>query len=161
MIAYLTSVYPAVSHTFIMREVLALRREGIEVATFSVRRPDDDQLLTPRDRSEAQQTTYLCPVRWGSLIRAHAATLVHAPVGYLRALLFVLTVRPAGLKSLLWHLFYFGEAVLLRDELRRRGIRHVHVHFGMACASVAMIASVIGELTYSLTLHGPVLFYHV
>lgn len=36
-IGYLTSQYPAPSHTFIAREVAELRRRGFEVHTFSVR----------------------------------------------------------------------------------------------------------------------------
>ena len=39
-VAYLVSQYPAVSHVFIEREVLGLRARGVEVHTFSVRKPD-------------------------------------------------------------------------------------------------------------------------
>ena len=38
-IAYLTGHYPKVSHTFILREVEALRALGIEVLTCSIRKP--------------------------------------------------------------------------------------------------------------------------
>jgi colanic acid/amylovoran biosynthesis glycosyltransferase len=36
-VAYLVSQYPALSHTFIEREIAALRAGGVEVSTFSVR----------------------------------------------------------------------------------------------------------------------------
>ena len=50
-IAYLCALYPAVSHTFVLREVDALRRLGIEIATFSIRRAGADQLLANADRA--------------------------------------------------------------------------------------------------------------
>ena len=40
-LAYLVSRYPAVSHTFILREVLGLRRLGWTVHVASVNPPED------------------------------------------------------------------------------------------------------------------------
>ena len=39
-IAYLTNRYPAVSHSFIRREIEAIEAEGTEVYRFSVRAAD-------------------------------------------------------------------------------------------------------------------------
>ena len=36
--AYLAPHYPALSHSFILREVQAVRREGVDVSTYTVRR---------------------------------------------------------------------------------------------------------------------------
>jgi glycosyltransferase involved in cell wall biosynthesis len=62
---------------------------------------------------------------------------------------------------MLWHLVYLVEAVQLWDELRVRSVRHVHVHFAGPSATVAMIASRLGELSYSMTVHGPIVFFDV
>ena len=43
-IAYLIGHYPAVTHTFILREIQQLRRQGFEIETFSVRRADEQDL---------------------------------------------------------------------------------------------------------------------
>ena len=43
-IAYLNSQYPAISHTFIEREIAALRDQGWQVHTFSVRPCPPEQL---------------------------------------------------------------------------------------------------------------------
>ena len=42
-LAYLTSQYPAASHTFIRREIEALREQGWSIDTFSVRPPGSDE----------------------------------------------------------------------------------------------------------------------
>ena len=39
-LGYLVSQYPALSHTFVLREVLALRRHGVDVRVVSVRKCD-------------------------------------------------------------------------------------------------------------------------
>jgi glycosyltransferase involved in cell wall biosynthesis len=160
-LAYFTSRYPAISHTFVMREVLALRKQGVTVATFSQRTPPADDMLATLDRSEREETCYILPPRWSRLLAAHVRTAVTRPLRYLGALAFALTTRPAGVRALLWHLFYFVEAVLLWDELRRRGLRHVHVHFEGACAAVAMVAARLGDLSYSMTVHGSTVFFDV
>ncbi|MBS1885228.1 MAG: colanic acid biosynthesis glycosyltransferase WcaL, partial [Actinobacteria bacterium] len=49
-IAYICSNYPAISHTFVLREVEALRARGVEVSTFSIHRSAADQLLSDADR---------------------------------------------------------------------------------------------------------------
>jgi hypothetical protein len=68
-VAYLTGRYPAPSHTFILREVLALRRLGVDVDAFSVWQSAPDQLLSSADRAEAAVTFNLLPLRGGELVR--------------------------------------------------------------------------------------------
>ena len=59
--AYLVGTYPAVSHTFIVREIAGLRDLGVDVHTFSVRRPSTNQLLTDEDRQAAERTPSIQP----------------------------------------------------------------------------------------------------
>ena len=46
-IAYLTGEYPRATDTFIQREVAALRENGVDVYTFSVRRTGDEHIVGP------------------------------------------------------------------------------------------------------------------
>ena len=55
-VAYLTSEYPAVSHTFILREVEALRARGVDVLTCSIRRTGPEHHRGPAERSAAATT---------------------------------------------------------------------------------------------------------
>lgn len=153
-VAYLASRYPAVSHTFIMREVLALRRAGFDVQTFTVRRVPDAELLSDEDRAESARTTSLLPAGPMALVRAHLAAMLAGGRAYWAALREALFRRPPGLRSALWHVFYFFEAGLLAFELRRRGVTHVHAHFANVAANVAKLAARMSRGTWSLTLHG-------
>lgn len=59
-LAYLVSRYPAVSHTFILREVLRLRELGFEIAVASINPPDQPpENLTAAERAEMERTYYV------------------------------------------------------------------------------------------------------
>jgi glycosyltransferase involved in cell wall biosynthesis len=157
-VAYLISRYPAVSHAFVQREVLALREAGVEVHTFSLRRAGDSDVLSPTDAAERDATCAVQPVKPFRVIAAHARALAGHPGSYLRTLAHALRMRIG-----LWQLFYFAEAIVVWDEMRRRGLNHVHVHFANAGADVAMLAARFGgdNWRWSLTLHGPAEFSEV
>jgi colanic acid/amylovoran biosynthesis glycosyltransferase len=161
-IAYLCSEYPAVSHTFVLREVQALRRGGIELDTFSIRRTGPSQLLAPEDREASRDTTAILPPRWTLLLWTHLRLAASGPGTYLATFAWAMRLARPGLRGRVWQCFYFVEAALLWSECRRRGIRHIHVHFANASADIAMLACRIGSAreparawSWSFTMHGP------
>jgi colanic acid/amylovoran biosynthesis glycosyltransferase len=162
-VAYVVARYPAVSQTFVLDEVLALRSRGVEVQTFSIRRPPREEVLAAADREAASTTVNVLPPRLGRLAIAHLRALLTRPGRYLEALAFALRMGRWDARRILWQLFYFGEAMLIWDVCRRRGIRHVHAHFANVATDVAMIAARYGGATWSwsFTLHGPVEFADV
>jgi colanic acid/amylovoran biosynthesis glycosyltransferase len=167
-IAYLASRYPQVSHTFIQREVGAVRRAGLTVETLAIRRAQPDEVLSRADREEFERTTSLLPVSPTKLISVQVRALRTAPFAYLRTLGTALRLTPGGARGTLWQLFYFAEAILMWSLCAERGIRHVHVHFANVSADVAMLATIFGgrasateTWTWSFTMHGPTEFYDV
>ena len=161
-LAYLCSQYPAVSHTFVLREVEALRALGAQIDTFSIRRAGAEQLLARADE-EAFRTTYaILPPRWGALLMAHMRLLAGAPSAYLSGLAEAMRLAAPGVRGALWQVFYFAESVDLWRQCSRRGIRHIHVHMANVAADVALLAAHIGTTadpsrpwSWSYTQHGP------
>ncbi len=152
-IAYLTNAYPSVSHTFIRRELREVERSVGEVARFAIR-SSPYELVDEEDRREDERTFRLLSqpaTRW---LPALAGT-VRGPVAALRGLRKAVHLGLDSERGLARHGAYFLEAVLLVDELRRRGIDHLHVHFGTNPAAVAQIARAMGGPPYSFTVHGP------
>jgi colanic acid/amylovoran biosynthesis glycosyltransferase len=167
-IAYLCAQYPAVSHTFILREVDALRRRGVEIDTFSVRRAGADHLLADADRAAFASTFAIRPPRVGKLCEAHLKLALSSPAGYASTLARALRLAPAGPRGRLWQIFYFVQAVLLWSECRKRGIRHIHAHLANVAADLALLAAHIGSAceperpwSWSFTMHGPTEFFDV
>ncbi len=167
-IAYLCAQYPAISHTFVLREIEALRSLGAQIDTFSIRRAGSEHLLARADRAAYASTYAILPPRWRELLAAHVALAARAPGAYLSTLGLALRLTRPGLRGRLWQLFYFIEAVALWHECRGRGIRHIHVHMANVASDVALLAARIGTAveparawSWSFTLHGPAELFDV
>jgi glycosyltransferase involved in cell wall biosynthesis len=162
-LAYITTGYPYVSHTFIQNEVLALRALGVEIDTFAVRRESISECRTPADR-EAWETTYaLRPPNVKHYLRAHFSGLLTRRRRYIRTLGRALRMGLGSPLDLARHLAYFLQGVVLWDRCRAAGIDHVHAHFANVSSDVALLAATLGgdELSWSYTMHGPTEFYDV
>jgi colanic acid/amylovoran biosynthesis glycosyltransferase len=159
-IGYLASHYPAVSHRFLLREIQALRRCGVEVETFSIHRTPASELLTQADREEGRRTYAVWPPRMFGLLRSHLSAVLRAPARYINTLVFALRRANPGVRGRLAGLFYFAESMAIWDAARRRGVRHIHASFADSASDAALLATRFGgELwTWSLAIHGPVEF---
>lgn len=153
-LAYLTNQYPAPSHTFIRRELLAHEAAGQPVSRYSIRRYADP-LIDPLDHAERSRTTYLLDVGLLGLLVAGACTAVTRPVRALAALNAALRLARRSERGLCVHLAYLAEACILRRKLEAEGIEHLHAHFGTNPTAVAMLCRILGGPTYSFTAHGP------
>jgi glycosyltransferase involved in cell wall biosynthesis len=153
-LAYLVSTYPAISHTFILREVRHLRALGQEIVTASVNRPDRPvEAMDPHERQEAAAT--YC-------VKADGVR------GALAALAFWLRRSPRRLLATFAHgqglrsgdrwwvgLAYALEAAMVARWMRRERVAHLHVHFGNAGATVGMLVKRLTGCHLSYTIHGP------
>lgn len=96
-LAYLVSAYPAISHTFILREVAQLRALGHRIVTASINRPDRAPgQMEAHERAEAQATY---GVKQHGVAGALAALLfwtLRAPLAMLATLRFGLRLRSGG-----------------------------------------------------------------
>ncbi|QKE85308.1 glycosyltransferase family 4 protein [Arthrobacter sp. NEB 688] len=159
-VAYLTTRYPAISHTFIAREVAALRERGFEVSTFAIRPTPAEDLVSDPMREEAARTTALVGGGAGGAARALLA-LARRPRAALAGLRAALAWGDRTPRARLWQLFYLGEAAVLFEAMARRGLRHVHVHHANVPADVARLACRMGDAVdgpgswrWTLSLHG-------
>lgn len=153
-LAYLTSQYPATSHTFIRREVSGLRAIGVPIRTYSIRPPGADMLVAAEDRQEAAATFTVLDRKPGEFARAHSRWLLRRPLRYLSTLRTSLQHRPPGFRPLLLAVAHFAESVLLADDLARNGVTHLHNHFANSGATVGLLASQLAKIGWSFTMHG-------
>lgn len=143
-VAYLVSDYDAPSHTFVRREVAALRALGAEVLAFGIR-------ASGKPASEA--TSVLGRPFLNYLSTAISALMRH-PNSFLSTWNLARRHRPPGLRALLWAQFHFVEAIMLAKLLSKNGVAHLHVHFANSGATVGMLAAHYLRMPWSLTLHG-------
>ena len=159
-IAYFTNQYARASDTFIRNEVLELRARGHEVRTFSVRRPVEGGVASAEVESERTSTCYILSVPRLRLAATILATVLRRPGRVAAALALAMRISPDGMRSRLMHVFYLLEAVYLAAALRRAKTQILHNHIAENSATVAMLASSISGIPFSMTVHGPGIFFH-
>ncbi len=159
-ILYLTGEYPRATDTFIQREVAALRAQGFEVRTASIRRTGPEHLVGEEQIAEASQTFHVLAAAKNPLrLAAAKLRLLRHPGRFFRALALAWRSAPGGCRNGLWQMFYFAEAIMLADHMQRTGVRQLHNHIAKASCTVAMLASELSGIPYSFTLHGPDIFF--
>ncbi len=98
-IGYVVKMFPRLSETFILNEVLELERQGLDLRIFSLKRPTPDEARTAAQTARAP-IIYL-PERVHRellrVLRAHLGVLRSHPRGYARALVHVVRGRDLGL----------------------------------------------------------------
>lgn len=159
-IAYLVSQYPAFSHTFILREVLQLKRLGMDIMVASINSPDRPlNQLTELEREQAESVFYVKKQGVGGALIVLMKTWVKSPGSCFRGLVAVIRLGGWDLRRLLYHFFYWIEALMVGEWMSNQGLNHLHVHFATPAASVGMLVKIIFKTGFSLTVHGPDEFY--
>ncbi|MCC6509322.1 MAG: glycosyltransferase family 4 protein [Pirellulaceae bacterium] len=148
-VAYVVKRYPRFSETFIVNELLAHEKAGLDIEIFSLRPPVDTHFQDLLSLVRAP-LTYLSSGSvkahelWGMMQTAHRQF-------------------PSILNSL--------GSVIDEDSLDiycglklavlslQRGITHLHAHFASSAASVARIASILSGIPYSITAHAKDIFH--
>lgn len=152
-VAYLVGQYPAINHTFVLREVRGLRALGLDIRVASVLRADRPaEKLTDEEREELAATYYVKPAQPLSAVAPHVKTFLARPLRYLSGLADALKMCLSAPRKTPTFLMYFVEAVVLGRWMEDNALSHVHSHF---TSSVCLIAKRIFPLTMSVTIHGP------
>ncbi len=153
-ISYLINQYPKVSHSFIRREILALERQGFNVQRIALRGWNEG-VVDAEDISEQKKTQYVLQQGLISLLAAMARSLIFSPKRFFVALRLAFNMARRSEKSLPYHLIYLAEACTMVSWLKAHQSQHLHAHFGTNSAEISMLTSVLANLPYSFTVHGP------
>lgn len=141
--------FPALSETFIQREVKALQRAGLRLHVFADA-PDDRAFLDQGAQALMQETCYLLPADSKRLRAYKRRFFFKHPTLYLNLLLYTIGRRHSGTKELNQDLHVFHHAVYLAGCLQDQGIRHLHSPWANASAFSALIASRLAGIPYSV-----------
>jgi len=158
-LAYFTNTYPRATDTFIRREVIGLRERGLDVLTFSVRKTGIEHDVDAEVISEKQNTHYLLPCSPITLIKCHLQAIFSEPKAYFTTLWLGLKTSRPGLKGHALQLIYFIEAILLASLVKEHKVEHLHNHLGDNSGTVTLLAAKFAGITYSISIHGPHIFF--
>lgn len=157
-IAYLVSEFPGISHTFILREIEELKKNNVEVVTISINSPKDLEKMDEKERFYYNTTLYLKEELKKNILRYFFK--IFTPQGLN---IFFSTIKLnyfKGPKNLLKTIGYFLEELVLLTYLKKLKVSHVHIHFANPAASLLLPINKHTDINYSLSVHGPEIFYN-
>ena len=148
-LGYVVSMFPRLSETFILNEVLELERLGYDLTIFP-RKPDGGGPRhgeIDRVRSRVDPVCVTRPRDWFPTLSDHLRVFAGAPRLYLRTLQGVLRRRrwPAFRKFLV--------AGRVARRVRGRRLTHLHAHFAADNAKIARLAARLTGVPFSFTAH--------
>lgn len=159
-IAYLAPEIPALSATFVYEEMFGLQHLGVSVLPVSVHKPS-------RPAKEHEQlgsnTAYLYQPSAFKVALSGVFNLHFLGIGAYKAFgLLVSDLARCGMHRLeTWKLaFQFLAAVKLSRLLKANKCSHLHVHFADVPAQIAMYASAMSGIPFTIMAHANDIFEH-
>jgi len=161
-IAYLAPELPSLSTTFVFNEILALKKLGTEIHTYSVHQPNNKA----HGRQAEQMTSKTMVIYEQSLAIAIKVLIVN-----------LLTHKRSSFKALVqltgdmfktglvsgksFKLMYqFIRGAWLASDLRKKNIEHLHIHFAHVPTQIGMYAAALVSIPFSFTAHANDIFEH-
>ena len=147
-VGYVVKRYPRFSETFIVNEILAHERAGLEIEVFALRPPNDTHFQNVISKVRAP-VTYLPHMAktvdfWAALEAAGAVL-----PGFWEQL--------GDARGAEAHDVY--QAALLAQMAHTKGIHHLHAHFASVATSVARLAARFACVPYTFTAHAKDIFH--
>ena len=150
-VGYLMSWYPVVTETFILHEMLELRRLGVDLEIFplfgagqDVKHPGSEQL---------QQRVHYHRGLSAELVLSQLHWLVRRPRAYLGTWARALAGNAGSPRSLAKALVTVPRAAVIARRMQARGVRHVHAHWATHPALAAFVVQELTGIGYSFTAH--------
>ena len=154
-IGYVLKVFPRLSETFVLNEILELERQGAAIEIFSLRAPTEPRFHTQLGRLRAP-VTYLTRgesgVSWED-VEAGLPALDLDPA--LTGEAFIKCIQEEGKECLK----VFPQALFLATAVRRRGVQHLHAHFGSIATRTAALAHMLCGVSFSFTAHAKDIYH--
>ncbi len=144
----LVRIFPKLSETFILEEILGLERQGLQLRLYALAPPTDTVVHPAVARVQAPLRTAppLRPASLGAYARDHLRAFADGPGRYLASFAEALRRGRRGLAD-------FARAGWLSARLREDGVGHLHSHFISTPADVAQLAARLASLPFSISAH--------
>lgn len=148
-VGYILKRYPRFSETFVVNEILAHERAGVEIEIFALR-PTTDSHFQDKLSEVRAGVTYLPEgnCRASDFWQVIQTTLQTFPTAW----------RPFAVcyNSAASDVY---QAMALAQLVRQRGIEHLHAHFATSATAVARMAAAIAGVPFSFTAHAKDIFH--
>lgn len=157
-LGYIYSRHPLLSETFILREMVALRRLGHELTIAPLR-----AAAAPRRHAlgaEIEAEVEIAPWFSPRLLAAHARRWRRAPGRYAGALGANLWAHKGRANALLGCAALWPKIAAIAARFERAGVEHIHAHYATHPAMAAWMIHRLTGIPFSFTAHAHDLYVH-
>jgi colanic acid/amylovoran biosynthesis glycosyltransferase len=151
-VAYITSRFPKITETFILYEMLAVKKQGVQIELYPFIRERTD-LIHPEANQFVDQAHFQPFISW-PILRSHLFYLHQKPRTYLDALWKILSKNWGSLRFFSRALAVFPVSVYLSKLMEAEGIQHIHAHFSDHPAAAGYVIHRLTDIPFSFTAHG-------
>ena len=151
-IGYVLGEFPALSETFILREILALREAGIRVVVFALHR-SASRKVHPLAIPLLAEARFRPALGARQMLRAHAHFARRAPRRYARMVMRMalrISVWPPAILTAMRNL---PAAAAFSADAEALGVQHIHAHFAFTPADVAEAMALLTGKPFSVSVH--------
>ncbi len=153
-VGYILKMFPRLSETFILHEILELERQGVTVDVFSLMAPADGRFhgrLSELTLTAQNLVREKAEVVWDR-VQQLPPELVPPMEKWQEAVSFLREHSiPKDLDMLL-------RALLITADARRKGIQHFHAHFATISTRFAAVVNILSGIPFSFTCHAKDIF---
>ena len=151
-VAYVMSRFPKLSETFVLGEILALERLGVDVALYPLLR-HHEATVHPEAEALVGRANYL-PFLSLPILRSQLHFLRRRPRAYLGALAAVARGTLGSLNFFVGGLSIFPKVAHAARLMEAEGVTHVHCHFANHPAVAGLVIRRLTGIPFSFTAHG-------
>ena len=157
-VLYITATLPALTVTFIHREVSRLREIGVGIDCVSMNTPDESE-ISDDARSLLKDTFYLDAVGLLPKLAGFLLATIRHPVLFVRSMGIIFAARPMnGARDYARLIYHLLEGAYLSRQLDMSSYRHIHAHFINGPTSIAMFLSEFSGVPFSFTMHASMIW---
>lgn len=155
-VGYVVKMFPRLSETFILNEILELERRGVEVVIFSAKKPNEGR-FHPQLSALKAEVLYLEdqePKKWPHWIAKEWESLGSCRTNLFDLIDEALSDDDAGRVDQIWW------SAWLASQALKRNLDHLHAHFASLPSSLAYFAHRISRIPFSFTAHAKDIFVY-
>jgi glycosyltransferase involved in cell wall biosynthesis len=152
-IAYMLDVFPVISETFILHEILALKERGLDVIVFARGRADAypyNTFINKESASLIPNIYYVDPYidrtsRFKNKL-VHLRLFLKWPMRYIKTFFYAYKKGDEMFLD-------FKLVTAFIKKMRTLHVNHIHAHFALKSCAFSMLISMITRITYSCSVH--------
>lgn len=148
-VVYITAKAPyGKGESFILEEMLELVKLGNQIIVIP--RNPSKKIFHNRAKQFLNNTIYT-PLFNKKIILFFLKSLIFKPI--LWRIIFIVFKNSRNLKILYKNLAVIPKAIFISEILKKEKVKHIHAHWGSTTSTMAMIVSIILNISWSITLH--------